>query len=59
MTQTDLTDHQIADIMGWAADKVARIRRVYVDQSGMIVAIGERVARSSVNRTVNHRDTAG
>ena len=53
MTETDLTDQQIADIMGWAPDKVARIRRVYVDQSSVIMAIGERIRRSSVNRAVN------
>jgi integrase len=28
MTETDLADQQIADIMGWAPDKVARIRRI-------------------------------
>lgn len=53
MTETDLSDQQIADIMGWAPDKVARIRRVYVDQSSVIMAIGERIKRSSVNRAVN------
>ena len=53
MTETALSDQQIADIMGWAPDKVACIRRVYVDQSSVIMAIGERIKRSSVNRAVN------
>ena len=53
MTEIKLTDQEIADIMGWAADKVARIRRVYVDQSSIIVAIGRRIQETSVNRAVN------
>lgn len=53
MTEADLTNQEVADIMGWAPDKVAQIRRVYVDQSSVVVAIGERIARSSVNRAVN------
>ena len=47
---TDLTDQQIANIMGWVSDKVARIRRIYVDQSRIIVALGERTRWSGVNR---------
>lgn len=43
LTKSDLTDHQIADIMGWSADRVAAIRRVYVDQSSIVLALGERL----------------
>lgn len=45
MVQTDLTDVEIADIMGWSPEEVARIRKVYVDQKAIVVAIGERIAR--------------
>ena len=52
-TETDLQDREIADIMGWAPDKVAHIRRVYVDQNRLIMAIGQRIKGSSVNHPVN------
>ena len=43
LTKSDLTDRQIADIMGWSPDRVAAIRRVYVDQSSIVLALGERL----------------
>lgn len=43
LTETDLTDRDVADIMGWSPDRVASIRRVYVDQSRVIEAIGARL----------------
>jgi hypothetical protein len=36
--------------MGWAPEEVNRIRRVYVDQTALVVALGERIRRSAVNR---------
>lgn len=39
-----VTDQEAADIMGWSPDQVAGIRRVYVDQRRVVVAIGERIA---------------
>lgn len=33
LIETELSDRQIADIMGWSAKKVASIRRAYVDQA--------------------------
>ncbi|MEG3153487.1 site-specific integrase [Sphingomonas sp. RB1R13] len=47
------TDHEVAEIMGWAPERVSHIRRVYVDQARVVVAIGERIAATAVNRTVN------
>ena len=44
LTQTDLTDRQVADIMGWSAERVSGIRRVYVDQSRVVIAIGARMS---------------
>jgi len=38
-----LTDQEIAGLMGWSATSVSRIRHVYVDQTAIVVAIGERI----------------
>jgi hypothetical protein len=38
-----LNDIEVAGIMGWAPEKVAAIRHVYVDQSRVVVALGERL----------------
>ena len=43
------TDHEVAEIMGWAPERVSHIRRVYVDQARVVVAIGERIAVRAVN----------
>ncbi|KKC24360.1 tyrosine-type recombinase/integrase [Sphingomonas sp. SRS2] len=43
LTETDLTDREVADIMGWSPERVAGIRRVYVDQSTLLMAIGKRL----------------
>lgn len=43
ITTARLTDREIADIMGWAPDRVATIRRVYVDQSSVMSALGKRL----------------
>lgn len=45
LTETDLTDREAADIMGWSPDRVAAIRRVYVDQSEILAALGRRLNR--------------
>jgi hypothetical protein len=39
-----LTDAQIAMIMGWTEKQVAAIRRRYVDEAAIVVAIGKRIA---------------
>lgn len=44
-----LTDAEVAEIMAWSVEKVSGIRRTYVDQSRVIVAIGERIANGAVN----------
>lgn len=46
MTSTDLTDQEIAGMMGWSPDEASRIRHVYVDQTKVIVALGERIRRA-------------
>lgn len=47
---SDLTDQEVAGMMGWSPEEVSRIRHVYVDQRAIVVAIGERLGRGSVNR---------
>lgn len=46
MIGPNLTDQEIADIMGWSPEEVLRIRRVYVDQTAVVVALGERIKRA-------------
>lgn len=53
ITTTDLTDTEIAEVMGWSPQRVGNIRRTYVDQSRVVVAIGQRIAAGGVNRLVN------
>lgn len=38
-----LTDDQIATIMGWSTAQVAAIRKRYVDEAAIVVAIGKRI----------------
>lgn len=45
-----VTDRQIAEIMGWAPDRVGQIRSVYVDRSAVVVALGERINRGTINQ---------
>jgi integrase len=52
-----LTDTEIADIMAWSVDRIAQIRRVYVDQARVIVAIGERIAGRFTSPIVNRSGT--
>ena len=41
-----LTNFQIATVMGWSEAQVATIRKRYVDEAAIIVAIGERIAEA-------------
>jgi len=47
LTQTNLSDRDVAEVMGWSTERVSGIRRLYVDQSKVIAAIGERINQSS------------
>ena len=51
-TTTDLVDEEIADIMGWSPEEVRRIRTIYVDDHARNVALGRRIARGIVNRSL-------
>lgn len=48
-----LTDDQIAGVMGWAAAQVAVIRKRYVDEAAIVVAIGKRIAAQVENVVEN------
>lgn len=54
-----LTDQEIADVMGWSPEQVGTIRRTYVDQTRVVVAIGDRIAAGGVNHPVNRSGGAG
>ena len=43
-----LADDQIAIVMGWSVKKVSAIRRRYVDESPIVVAIAHRMAATQV-----------
>ncbi|QZH73953.1 MAG: tyrosine-type recombinase/integrase [Erythrobacter sp.] len=45
LTEAGLNDEEAASVMGWSTNKVASIRRVYVDQGALIASIGARMAR--------------
>ncbi|NYT43143.1 tyrosine-type recombinase/integrase [Sphingomonas sp. R-74633] len=44
LTEWDCTDEEAADIMGWSPARVGQIRKVYVDQKAVVVALGARIA---------------
>jgi integrase len=44
LTEWGLTDQEAAEIMGWSPDRVAHIRRVYVDHMKVVVELGRRIA---------------
>jgi hypothetical protein len=45
LIKVGLTNEEIADHMAWSPEQVAGIRRIYVDQTAVVVAIGERIMR--------------
>ncbi|WP_301750462.1 tyrosine-type recombinase/integrase [uncultured Erythrobacter sp.] len=53
-----LANAEVADVMGWSVEQVSGIRRTYVDQSRVVVAMGERISQGGVNRTVNREEAA-
>ncbi len=50
-----LTDAEIAELMGWSVQQVSEIRRRYVDDAAIVVALGKRLANTDVNNGVNKR----
>lgn len=44
LCRAGLTDEEIANIVAWSPQNVSRIRRVYVDDAAVVVAIGRRIS---------------
>lgn len=50
-----LSDDEVADLMAWDAKNVGEIRKRYVDDAAVVVALGRRIARATaVKRRVKH-----
>jgi hypothetical protein len=53
LVEWEFTDCEAAEIMGWSSERVADIRKVYVDHARVVVAVGERIAaKQIVNQSV-------
>jgi integrase len=48
LCRVGLTDKEIADIVAWSPENVSRVRRLYVDDAAVVVALAERIANASV-----------
>ncbi len=46
LCRAGLTDREIADIAAWSPQNVAGVRRMYVDEAAVVMAIGERIRRA-------------
>lgn len=56
LAECELTDREAADIMAWSPERVAHIRKTYVDGAQVVVAIGARIAeRSAAKRGAKQR----
>ena len=59
LMEAGLTDAQIAGILGCSFNRVAEIRRIYVDQERTVVAIGDAISRRAVNKSLNSERCGG
>lgn len=50
-----LTDREIAEVMGWSVEQVAEIRRRYVDDAAIVVALGKRLKNIDVKHIVKQQ----
>jgi integrase len=46
LCRTDLTNEEIANILAWSPDSVETVRRIYVDDAAVVVALSERINRA-------------
>lgn len=53
LTEWEISDKDAAEIMGWSPERVGNIRKVYVDGSKVVVAIGRRIAERQANSLAN------
>lgn len=50
--KTSLSHQQIATIMAWSPERVQNIRRVYVDDAAIVMAMAEHISKATVKRPV-------
>lgn len=50
LCQTDLTNEEIGRIVAWAPDNVERVRRIYVDDAAVVIALAERIEAAQTRR---------
>lgn len=48
LCRAGLTDKEIADVVAWSPENVSSVRRHYVDDASVVVALAERIANASV-----------
>jgi len=46
LCRTDMTNEEIARVVAWSSENVDRIRRTYVDDAAVVVALSQRINRS-------------
>lgn len=46
LCRTDLTNDEIARILAWSSESVETVRRIYVDDAAVVVALSERINRA-------------
>lgn len=54
LCRTVLTNEEIARIMAWSPDRVDNIRRTYVDDAAVVVALAKRIGTGTVKQPVKH-----
>lgn len=50
LIEAGLTDQEAADVLAWSPERVGNIRKVYVDQARVVVALAERIAERSAKQ---------
>ena len=48
MVEWELTDQEIAEVVGWSPETVGQIRKVYVDHERVVVALSDRIAAKQI-----------
>jgi hypothetical protein len=43
LCRAGITDQEIADIVAWSPQNVSRVRRMYIDDAAVVVALSERI----------------
>ncbi len=59
LCRTNLTDEEIGRIMAWSPATVGNIRRVYVDDAAVVVALARRIGPATVKQPVKQAAIGG